>query len=253
MSGSMIEEGWAALHAGDADAARDRFERALQHAESGAAREGLGQAIYLQRDYTGAIAQQERAYAAYRRERKAFAAARAARNLAWITGNVLGDWAVHNGWLARARRILEEVAEDGPERGWVLIIKSYTEPDAEKRQDLCHQAIAIGRRFADPNIEMDALATLGALHLMMGRTDEGLALLDESMAALCAGELTEIATMDKPLLRALLGLRAGQRCLKGRPMDACIVGRHGQPERGCRILPRPLRRHSDRCRTLAGG
>ena len=61
----MIEEGWAALHAGDADAARDRFERALQHAESGAAREGLGQAIYLQRDYTGAIAQQERAYAAY--------------------------------------------------------------------------------------------------------------------------------------------------------------------------------------------
>jgi DNA-binding CsgD family transcriptional regulator len=192
----MIEEGWAALHAGDADAARDRFERALQHAESGAAREGLGQAIYLQRDYTGAIAQQERAYAAYRREGKAFAAARAARNLAWITGNVLGDWAVHNGWLARARRILEEVAEDGPERGWVLIIKSYTEPDAEKRQDLCHEAIAIGRRFADPNIEMDALATLGALHLMMGRTDEGLALLDESMAALCAGELTEIATMD---------------------------------------------------------
>jgi hypothetical protein len=31
---------------------------------------------------------------------------------------------------------------------------------------------------------------------MTGRVDQGLALLDESMAALCAGELTEIATVD---------------------------------------------------------
>jgi len=38
MGASMIEEGWAALHAGDADAARDHLEQVLQHAESGAAR-----------------------------------------------------------------------------------------------------------------------------------------------------------------------------------------------------------------------
>jgi hypothetical protein len=31
---------------------------------------------------------------------------------------------------------------------------------------------------------------------MTGRVDQGLALLDESMAALCAGELTEIPTVD---------------------------------------------------------
>jgi DNA-binding CsgD family transcriptional regulator len=192
----MIEEGWAALNTGDAATARVSFEQALVEAESGAAFEGLGQALYLHRDYSGAIAQQERAYAAYRREGKAFAAARAARNLAWITGNVLGDWAVHNGWLARARRLLEEVGDDSAAHGWVLIIKSYTEPDAAVRQELCREAIALGRRFADPNIEMDALASLGALYLMVGRTDEGLALLDESMAALCGGELTEIATID---------------------------------------------------------
>ena len=90
----MIEEGWAALPAGNAAAARDAFERALQQAESGAAREGLGQTLYLQRDYVGAIAAQER-YAAYpKKEGEAFAAGRAARNPAWITGNVLGDWSV---------------------------------------------------------------------------------------------------------------------------------------------------------------
>ena len=192
----MIEEGWAALNAGDAATARAAFERALAEVETGSAREGLGQALYLQRDYSGAIKQHERAYAAYRREGHAVAAARVARILAWITGNVLGDWAVQNGWLARALRILAEAGEDAPEHGWVLIIKSYTEPDAAAREAMFREAITIGRRFADPNVEIESLASLAALFLLTGRDNEGLALLDESMAALCAGELTEIASVD---------------------------------------------------------
>jgi DNA-binding NarL/FixJ family response regulator len=196
MTASMIEEGWGALNAGDAATARAAFERALAEVETGSGREGLGQALYLQRDYSGAIKQHERAYAAYRREGQTVAAARVARILAWITGNVLGDWAVHNGWLARALRILAEVGEDAPEHGWVLIIKSYTEPDAAAREAMFREAMAIGRRFADPNVEIESLASLAALYLLTGRDNEGLALLDESMAALCAGELTEIASVD---------------------------------------------------------
>jgi hypothetical protein len=42
------------------------------------------------------------------------AAGRAARTVAWITGNVLGDWAVRSGWLARARVLLEEAGWIGP-------------------------------------------------------------------------------------------------------------------------------------------
>jgi len=150
----------------------------------------------LQRDYSGAIKQHERAYAAYRTEAQTVAAARVARILAWITGNVLGDWAVQNGWLARALRILAEVGEDAPEHGWVLIIRSYTEPDAAAREAMFREAITIGRRFADPNVEIESLASLAALYLLTGRDNEGLALLDESMAALCAGDLTEIASVD---------------------------------------------------------
>ena len=196
MSASMIQDGWAALNAGDAATARAAFEGALAEVETGSGREGLGQALYLQRDYSGAIKQHERAYAAYRREGQTVAAARVARILAWITGNVLGDWAVQNGWLARALRILAEVGEDAPEHGWVLIIRSYTEPDAGAREAMFREAIAIGRRFADPNIEIESLASLAGLYLMTGRDNEGLGLLDESMAALCAGELTEIASVD---------------------------------------------------------
>jgi DNA-binding NarL/FixJ family response regulator len=109
---------------------------------------------------------------------------------------VLGDWAVQNGWLARTLRILTEAGEDGPEHGWTLIIKSCTERDAAVRKALFREAIAFGRQFADPNIEIEALASLGALYLMTGRVDQGLALLDESMAALCASEPTEIPTVD---------------------------------------------------------
>ena len=125
------------------------------------------------------------------------AAGRAARTLAWITGNVLGHWAVRSGWLARARTILEEAGQDRPERGWPLIISAFTEPDAQVRETLLGEAIAIGRRFGDPDIEFLALAYLGGLFVMTDRVEKGMALGDEALAALCAGEPTELATVDE--------------------------------------------------------
>jgi hypothetical protein len=97
----------------------------MAEASSGEALEGLAEALYLEREYAEAAAHYERAYAAYRWERRSMAAGRAARAVAWITGNVLGDWAVQSGWIARAGTILEEAGTDGPERGWVLILRSY--------------------------------------------------------------------------------------------------------------------------------
>jgi FAD binding domain len=76
-----------------------------------AALEGLAEALYLEREYSASAAHYERAYSVYRRERQNVAAGRAARTLAWITGNVLGHWAVRSGWLARARTILEEAGQ----------------------------------------------------------------------------------------------------------------------------------------------
>jgi DNA-binding NarL/FixJ family response regulator len=187
----------AALRDGDAVAARRAFELALAERESGEVLEGLAEALYLEREYPASAARYERAYSVYRRERQHMAAGRAARTLAWITGNVLGGWAVRSGWLARARTILEEAGQDRPERGWVLIIKAFTEPDAQVREALLGEAIAIGRRFGDPDIEFLALAYLGGLFVMTDRVEEGLALSDEALAALCAGEPTELATVDE--------------------------------------------------------
>ena len=163
VSSPLIEEGLAALRGGDAAAARRAFELALTEGESGEVLEGLAEALYLEREYVASAAHYERAFSAYRRERQSMAAGRAARTLAWITGNVLGDWAVRSGWLARARTILEEAGEDRPEHGWVLIIKAFSEPDAQVREALLRDAIAVGRRFGDPDIEFLALAHLGGL------------------------------------------------------------------------------------------
>jgi DNA-binding NarL/FixJ family response regulator len=194
---TLIEAGMAALRDGDAAAARRAFELALAEAETGAVLEGLAEALYLERDYPASVSRYERAYLAYRRERQTMAAGRAARTLAWITGNVLGGWAVRSGWLARALTLLEEAGDDGPERGWVQIIKAFSEPDAQVRESLLRRAIAIGRRFGDPDIEFLAMAYLGGLLVMTDRVEEGLVLSDEALAALCAGELTELATVDE--------------------------------------------------------
>jgi DNA-binding CsgD family transcriptional regulator len=172
-------------------------EPALAEVESGELLEGLAEALYLERQYAAAAAHYERAYSAYRRQHDSMAAGRAARTVAWITGNVLGDWAVRSGWLARARVLLEEAGEDRPEHGWVLLIKAFAEPDAQVRESLLHEAIAVGRRFGDPDIEFGAVAYLGGLYVLTDRVQEGLALSDEALAALCAGELTELATVDE--------------------------------------------------------
>lgn len=164
--------------------------------DSGEEHEALAEALYLEREYSASAEQYERAYAAYRMGGDKMAAGRAARSAAWITGNVLGDWAVQNGWFARARTILEEAGEDRPERAWVLIIRSFSEPDPEVREQWYREAIAIGRRFGDPNIEFEALGYLGGLYVMIDRVEEGMVLLDETMAALCAGEMTEATTVD---------------------------------------------------------
>ena len=57
----------------------------------------------------------------------------------------------------------------------------------------------------------------------------------------------------RDLLRAPLGMRAGQRRPARRPVDARRRRAHAAEQRRRRLLPRPLRRHPDGCRTLAGG
>jgi len=193
---SDFDKGWSALRGGDSAAARRLFEDAVAEAGSGAALEGLAAALYFEREYSTSADLYERAFTAYREESNTMAAGRAARTAAWINGGILGDWAVQNGWWARARTVLEAAGEDTPEHGWVLILKAYVEPDAHTRENLLRDAIAVARRFGESDMEFEALAYLGCMYVMIDRAEEGLAFVDEALAAACASEVTDLSILD---------------------------------------------------------
>lgn len=164
--------------------------------ETAEALEGFARALYLQVDYPGSLASHERAYVAYRREGDAMGAARVARMLAWLHGTLYGDWAVGNGWLGRAQGFLEEAGENSCEHGWVELIRGLFESDAQTREHRFRTALGIGRRFGDPDLEFEALGWIGIELVTGGRTDEGMRILDEALAAACAGEVDDLYVVE---------------------------------------------------------
>ena len=165
-------------------------------ADAGQALEREAEGLYFGGDYQAAAVRFEQAYAAYRRAGRPGDAGRIARTLGWISGGVLGEWAVESGWLARARTELADAGPDGPEQGWLLILSSFGEPDPAARETLLRQAIAAGRRCRDPDVEFEALGYLGGLMILTDRVEQGLVHFDEAMAAACAGEMSDLAAVD---------------------------------------------------------
>jgi DNA-binding NarL/FixJ family response regulator len=185
---AAIAEGLAALRVGDAGAARSAFERALATSESGEAFEGLARASYLELDFGAAIELWERAYGAYRTRGDHARAVRVARELGFLYGSIVGDDAVMNGWVARAQTLLGD-AGPSAERGWVALSAGMFEGDRLHRERRLREALELGRRFDDPDLEILALAYLGASLVHDDRTEEGMLLLDEALAAVAGHEV----------------------------------------------------------------
>src|SRR5437899_11936374 len=87
--------------------ARGAFEHALAERESAEALEGLGLAAWWLDDAETVFNSRERAYKLYLERGDRRSAARLAVWLAWDCGAFRGESAVANGWLQRARRLLE--------------------------------------------------------------------------------------------------------------------------------------------------
>jgi hypothetical protein len=66
---------------------------------------------------------------------------------------------------------------DRPEHGWVLIIRAFSGPDAQVRETQLREAIAVGRRFGDPDIEF-LVIRLANLRVRQGRPEEAGQLLE---------------------------------------------------------------------------
>ena len=127
----------------------------------------------------------------------------AARCAAWLGLGLLavGEVARAAGWFGRAGRLLDGVDQDCVERGYLLIPAVLEELDAGRAEAALRvstRVAEIGERFSEPDLVAFALVKRGRALLKLGRTRDGLALLDEAMVGLMAGELSS------PVLTGLL-------------------------------------------------
>jgi len=172
--------------------AKEAFSRALKGEESAEAFEGLGLAAWWFGDTDETIASRERAYQLYRYRQDALSAARLATWLGYDAHVLRGNPAVGAGWFARARRLLHD-AGDVAERGWLafregeIVLQLHHDP--LRALALGDEAMELGRRLGDVDLEMVGLSLRGLALVTTGDVPRGMHCLDEATAAAVAGEI----------------------------------------------------------------
>jgi DNA-binding NarL/FixJ family response regulator len=124
--------------------------------------------------------------------------ARAARCGFWLSMALLlgGEYARGSGWVARAKRLVAEAAVDCPERGFLMLptaLATMFDGGAAAAHAIFEQAAEIGERFAEPDLVALARHGQGQAMVRSGDRAGGLALLDEVLASVSAGEVGPIA------------------------------------------------------------
>ncbi len=120
---------------------------------------------------------------------------RAVRGAFWLAFGLLnrGEVARGGGWVARGRRLLDDLQRDCVEEGYLLWLgglQRLVEGDAATAAAICDQATKIGERFGDPDLVALGRLGLGGAMIALGETAAGLALLDEVMVAVEADEVS---------------------------------------------------------------
>lgn len=189
-----VAAGQAALEAGRWADARIAFAAALAERETAESLLGMGQALWWLGDTRRSVEYHERAYGEFRRGGDATQAAWTAMWLCLSYKADLGNQAAASGWVARAERIVQ-AAGPGPLQGWLWFTRAYDTTDATLARTLLERAIESARESGDVDLELCALADLGAALVALGRVTEGFALIDEAMAGTLGGERSRFDTV----------------------------------------------------------
>ncbi len=124
---------------------------------------------------------------------------RAVRCAFWVgvSQATRGDMGQASGWFGRGQRLLERQQSDCVERGYLLIpllLQQVAGGDADAARATAAEAAEIGELFGDADLVAMARHEHGHALVRLGHTEEGLRLLDETMVAVTAGELSPIVT-----------------------------------------------------------
>jgi DNA-binding CsgD family transcriptional regulator len=125
--------------------------------------------------------------------------ARAVRCAFWLGLAFLlrGETSRATGWFARAQRVLDREGRDCVERGYLLIpvlLSHVASGENAAAYEAAGAAAEIGERFRDLDLVALVVQEQGHALIRQGRVEEGLRLLDETMVAVTAGELSPIVT-----------------------------------------------------------
>ena len=128
-------------------------------------------------------------------------AERAARCAFWLAFGLLNNHEVARagGWLARARRLLDDGHRDCVEQGYLLLpgaLQAIFQGDNATAYSTFGRAARIGDRFGDPDLVVLARHGEGRALIRLGETAKGVALLDEVMVAVTTGEVSPIVVGD---------------------------------------------------------
>ena len=123
---------------------------------------------------------------------------RAVRSAFWVGIHFMlrGELGPALGWFGRAERLLEREG-DCVERGYLLIpvlLRHVASGDSAAAYEAAGEAARIGARFGDKDLVALVLQEQGHALIRRGQSEEGLRLLDETMVAVTAGELSPIVT-----------------------------------------------------------
>jgi DNA-binding CsgD family transcriptional regulator len=125
-------------------------------------------------------------------------AEQAARCAFWLAFWLMlqGERARSGGWLAHARRLLDDGRRDCAEQGYLLVpaaLQLLAEGDAATAYTTFGQAAEIGERFGESDLAAFGRLGQGQALIRLGATAQGVALLDDVMVSVTAEEVSPFA------------------------------------------------------------
>jgi DNA-binding CsgD family transcriptional regulator len=201
--GGLIVSGERALAAGDWPAARLAFEDALKERETAEALDGLGQALWWQNEPGAAIELRQRAYAEFVRRADRARAIGIAVFLAREFFMLHGNLAAMTGWLGRAQTLLEEEGHCA-EAVWLELTRGRLAHEPAAMESHARNAIAFAQEFGERELEVVGASLVGLALVYDLRVADGMALLDEAMAAATGGEIASFWCISEIYCNTLL-------------------------------------------------
>jgi ATP/maltotriose-dependent transcriptional regulator MalT len=191
-----ITAGQAALRAADWRAARACFEAALSQQDTPEAHDGLGIALWWLNEIKASHDQRTRAYLGFKQRGMLATAAVIAAWLAREQVFLHGNTSAMKGWFARAERLLSQV-DHCVEHAWVAVLRASVQAEPAELERATLDALQVARTFDDGALEAFTLAFCGMARVSLGRIEEGMACLDEAMAAATGGEVGNLMIVSE--------------------------------------------------------